>query len=378
VVRHNDREEVYIRVGSSSRRATREQQARLYALGGMLHAESMPVPGTTFFSLDKARLENYLQDILREPALPRGEDDWIHRLSGLGLMAQSNGRQTPCTIAGLILFGKAPRAALRQAGLRLLAFDGKDKEYRALLDRIVDGPLVGRWEFGTGSGGSLIDEGLIEKTATLLEPFVSREADTVDPTMRRSKTWFYPWEAIRETVVNALAHRDWTRFVDIEIAAYADRLEVTSPGALQNSMTVEKMIAGQRSPRNPLIVEVLRDYGYVDARGMGIRTKIIPLMKTANGTEPRFTATEDYLKTVLPRGKGIRGKATTPKTTPKNPGERIRGVLQANPRATREEVADELGISINTVKEYLLKLRKAGNVVRRGNSRSGYWEVVGE
>jgi len=96
-----------------------------------------------------------------------------------------------------------------------------------------------------------------------------------------------------------LAHRDWTRSVDIEICIYNNRLEVISPGALQNSMTLEKMIAGQRSPRNPLIVEVLRDYAYVDARGMGVRTKIIPLMKSINQTEPKFEATEDYLKTTL-------------------------------------------------------------------------------
>jgi ATP-dependent DNA helicase RecG len=71
---------------------------------------------------------------------------------------------------------------------------------------------------------------------------------------------------------------------------------------LQNSMTVEKMIAGLRSPRNPLIVEVLRDYGYVDARGMGIRNKVIPLMRKENKTEPLFEATDDYLKTTLFRG----------------------------------------------------------------------------
>ena len=48
-------------------------------------------------------------------------------------------------------------------------------------------------------------------------------------------------------------------------------------------------------------MEVLRDYAYVDFRGMGIRTKIIPLMKKFNHTEPVFEATEDYFKTVLPR-----------------------------------------------------------------------------
>ena len=65
-------------------------------------------------------------------------------------------------------------------------------------------------------------------------------------------------------------------------------------------MTVEKMLAGQRSPRNPLIVGVLRDYGYVDARGMGVRNKIVPLVREATGTEPGFEATEDRVRVVLP------------------------------------------------------------------------------
>ncbi len=103
--------------------------------------------------------------------------------------------------------------------------------------------------------------------------------------------------------MNALAHRDWTRFVEIEIGIYADRLEVISPGALQNSMTIAKMIAGQRSPRNIIIMEVLRDYGYVDYRGMGIRTKVIPLMQRLNQTDPIFDATEDYVKITLPKAK---------------------------------------------------------------------------
>jgi len=84
---------------------------------------------------------------------------------------------------------------------------------------------------------------------------------------------------------------------------YRDRLEVLSPGALQNSMTIEKMIAGRRSPRNHLIVEVLRDYGYVDARGMGVRNKVIPLLKEQNGVEPEFQATEDSLKIIMFKGK---------------------------------------------------------------------------
>ena len=106
------------------------------------------------------------------------------------------------------------------------------------------------------------------------------------------------------TVLNALAHRDWTRAEEVEVAKYANRLVVTSPGALQNTMTVAKMIAGQRSARNPLIVEVLRDYSYVDARGMGVRKKIIPLLRQSRGRVPEFDATEDHLRLNMWRGNG--------------------------------------------------------------------------
>ncbi len=300
VIRHHGREEIYIRMGTTSQLASREQQARLHALGGMLHTELMPVPGTSLQSLDAARLENYLRDIIRDLELPDTPHEWEKRLLGLGFLIEGQNNQIFCTIAGLLLFGINPRRFLKQSGLRVMVFEGMDKEYQALLDDILEGPLVGRWEIGD-SGKKLIDTGLIEKFMDCVGPFISQEASEIDEDLRRKKTWFYPLDAVREIVVNALAHRDWTRFVDIEIGVYADRFEVISPGALQNTMTIEKMVAGQRSPRNILIMEVLRDYGYVDFRGMGIRTKVIPLMRRENKAEPYFEATEDYLKTVLPR-----------------------------------------------------------------------------
>lgn len=62
---------------------------------------------------------------------------------------------------------------------------------------------------------------------------------------------------------------------------------------------VQVLLAGQRSPRNSLLMDGLKDYGYVDSRGMDMRRKVIPLMKSNNGVLPVFTATDDYLKTVL-------------------------------------------------------------------------------
>ena len=299
VVRSKDRQDIYIRIGSTSQRATREQQARLYALGGMLHAESLPVSGSGLQDLSLDRLKDYLSTFVGDQVLPANDEDWWTRLCGLGFMVESTAGSVVCTIAGLVLFGHAPRRLLHQAGVRWMAFEGKEKSYSALDDRVVDGALVALWKTDAKGNREIVEGGLIEKLVAFMRPFVSKESDNIDTSMSRQRQWLYPKAALREAIVNALAHRDWTRHEEIEIARYSDRLELLSPGALQNSMTVEKMLAGQRSARNQSIVEVLRDYGYVDARGMGVRNKIVPLLLERNGTEPEFIATEDHLRLVL-------------------------------------------------------------------------------
>ena len=301
VVRHNDREEIYVRVGSTSRLASREQQARLFALGGMLHAELLPVSGSALRDLDKERLEHYLTAIVGDKESPDAVAAWHERLCGLGFMAEQPDDAPVCTIAGLVLFGYRPRRLLRQAGVRWIAFKGDDKAYDALDDQVLDGPVVALWKQDAGSRREMVEKGLLEVLTDAMRPFVSEDAGEVDASMRRTRRWHYPVEALREAIVNALVHRDWTRYEEVEVIRYADRLVVTSPGALPNTMTVRKMIAGQRSPRNPLIVDVLRDYGYVDARGMGVRNKIIPLLTEWNGVGPDFHASEDHLVVTMPR-----------------------------------------------------------------------------
>ena len=305
VVRFRGREDIYIRVGSTSQLASREQQARLFAIGGMLHAELLPVSGSSLSDLSVERLTNYLSTIVGDKTLPTTDEEWDNRLCGLGFMVEHQDGPPICTIAGLVLFGYSPRRLLRHSGVRWIAFGGNTKIYRALDDRLIDGPLVGLRKASAGVV-STVENGLIETLVDAMRPFVSEDSSDVGLSMRRERRWLYPADALREAIVNALAHRDWTRSEEIEVTRYDDRLEVLSPGALQNMMTVEKMVAGQRSPRNPLIVEVLRDYGYVDARGMGVRNKIIPLLFEHNGTKPDFIATEDYLSVVMHRSPTLR------------------------------------------------------------------------
>jgi len=130
VVRSQGREDIYIRVGSTSRLATREQQARLYALGGMLHAELLPVSGSGLADLSLDRLKDYLSTIVGDKILPTSDEEWRDRLCGLGFMVEREDGPAVCTIAGLVLFGHAPRRLLHQAGVRWMACEGEDKSSR--------------------------------------------------------------------------------------------------------------------------------------------------------------------------------------------------------------------------------------------------------
>jgi len=396
VVRKKDREDIYIRIGSISRLATREQQGRLFETGGIIHSEVMPVPGSSFESLDRVRLENYIRDILKDPDVPSSDREWLKRLEALGLMVRNNDQKFLCTIAGLLLFGMNPRRYLKQSGLRVMVFKGVEKEYQALMDRVLDGPMVGRWQFGE-NGKQLIDDGLIEKCGNSLEPFITIESPTIDRSFRREKSWRYPPDAFRETMINALVHRDWTRFVDIEISIYSNRMEVISPGALQDSMTIEKMKAGQRSTRNQIITDVLKDYGYVDARGMGIRTKVIPLMK-ANGKEPFFKATEDYLLTILEDVQKTASPYSDDQVQeplisesdlikPNEPSDLnfkrsqvmvddLLKFVSLYPDANYEGIAQALRVSPATVKRSIQKLKKANRLKRVGSKKTGYWDII--
>ncbi len=294
VLKYRDREEIYIRFGSSSRLASREQQLRLFQSGGLLHTEALPVSGRNFENLDQRRLEEYLSRVIEDDDIPNSVLAWEKKLVNLDLMVATEFGDVVCSIAGLALFGQQPCYGLPQAGFHILVFPGEDMDYDANLDEILNIPFTGL--HSAINSNVVLEQSLPDRVLYYLQAHISEEKVV---SMTRERFWDYPTMVIRELIVNAFAHRDWTHSNNVQLIVYSNRLEIISPGTLPNGMTVEKMKAGQRFPRNPIISNILRDYGFMDNRGMGIRRQIIPLMKAHNGTEPEFDVTEDYVKVIL-------------------------------------------------------------------------------
>lgn len=270
-----------VRVGTTTRDATREEEERLYQQSGRLRYGLKPVMGSAIETLDRRRQRDYFVRVLEGDA-PDNNDavGWRTLLLNLDLATTAVGR-TAATIDGTLLFGKNPKRDLPQSGIRAICYPGEDPDYATRADEDLKGPLVPL----CAHDGSLIEPGLVDQAWDFVRRNTTPSARLEGA--RRIDRWEFPEEVVREAVVNALVHRDYSiSGTDIMLVIFSDRLEIVSPGRLPNTVTPEGMKTGMRYARNQTLVNIMRDYGYVDARGMGVRNKIIPGMRAHNDTEP--------------------------------------------------------------------------------------------
>lgn len=269
-----------------------KNEERSYRQSWGLRFGFKPIFGATLESLDYRRLRDYLGRVLAGD-VPSFEDtrQWEELLRNMNF-ATSTPDQVVVTVDGMLLFGRNPGLFLPQSGIRALCYSKDEPDYAVQVDEYIKGPLVPL----STSTGSVFEQGL----AGSGWDFVRRNTM---PTAwlegaRRFQRWEYPEDVIRELLVNALVHRDYSiSDADITLSIYSDRLEIRSPGELPSTVTVDKVRSGLRYARNQTLFNVMRDYGYVDDRGMGIRKIVIPSMQAHNGTEPEFIE-EDYRFTV--------------------------------------------------------------------------------
>jgi len=286
---HDSHRTYYIRVGTTSREASQEELERLFQQRGAFRTELRPVSGSTADDLDRRRLTDYFSRV-RQQTIPESDDGWRTLLLNTELLSDE-GSTTPCTVAALLLFGLNPNRFLPHAGIDAVAYPGKEKDYTSIERVSLRGPMVPLMRdslAGTRDQPLLLENGLVEQAVEFVRRNIGVTA-SLENGARRVERRDYPEEAVRETVVNALVHRDYLlSSTDIELSIYEDRIEVISPGKLPNGITPERMRVGCRAARNQLLKDTMRDYGYLEHMGLGVPRKIIRLMREHNGTEPEL------------------------------------------------------------------------------------------
>jgi len=233
----------YVRVGSTNRKADRDLVSELRRfVRGEAHDEQ-PMPDLNSEAIDfRAASESFLA--VRK--LRRADLESLH------LVTHYQGRKVP-TVGGILLFGEERQRYFPDAWIQAGRFDGPDRS------RIQD--------------HAEIRDPLIQAVELALE-FVrkhNRQSAEIGAAKRVDR-WLLPPTAVREAVINAVAHADYSqRGAPIRIAIHSDRFEVENPGLLPFGLTVDDLRRGTSKLRNRVIGRVFHELGLMEHWGSGIQ-----------------------------------------------------------------------------------------------------------
>jgi ATP-dependent DNA helicase RecG len=235
--------------------------------------DETPLPLLTLQDLDLAAFETYLKDIRQTYLLGDPErllDNWSLTAGGHP------------TVAGILLFGRRPQQHLPYAQINAARFPGSDSSFDPLDRKDLGGRLL-----------EVIDQA--ERFLDLHLP-VPHEIRGFEAEQRPE----LPKEALREAIVNAVAHRDYTIRGPIRLFVFDDRIEIHTPGRPPNGIDADAMRSGAHVVRNPWIYARLSDAGLVTRAGTGIR-RLVRLVREATGREVGIEVREFEVLLMLPR-----------------------------------------------------------------------------
>lgn len=227
--------------------------------------------------LDEDKMHDFIVQARAKRDFPLSENSTPTKLlTHLSLMDEK-GR---ISNSAVLLFGKRPQKFFITSEVKCVQFFGN----------VVEKPLPA-YQICRGTLFDMIDQ------ATA---FVMDRVDLAVGTRAEGKTasvptnYELPPDAVKEAIVNAVAHRDYTSNGSVQVMLFRNRLEVWNPGQLPYGLTVSKLLEPHKSlPANPLIADPLFWTGYVDKVGTGTED-IVNLCKEKGLKEPEYHQEEDF------------------------------------------------------------------------------------
>ena len=266
----------WLRVGSTNRMATKEELSRLFQQAGLVHYDIASVDRTNISDLDERKLNDYWQDYYGINYRQLEESERLKLLLNADILTERD--QTHLvTVGGLLIFGFEPQKRLWQSAITFAVFDGID-----LTEGLLDKQEI---------IGTLPD--LIRQTTTKIRLFLPRPS-TISGLQRQEKV-LIPEKVIREALVNAVCHRDYSiTNRRITVYLFRDQLEITSPGRLPNTLTIEKILTGNSAPRNTFILKYLDNMKFIDGLGRGV-----PMIRRQMGKRSLYQEEGELLRLSL-------------------------------------------------------------------------------
>ena len=193
-----------------------------------------------------------------------------------------------------------------------------------------------------------------------------------------------PLDALREALVNAIIHRDYSfRGSSISVEVYDDRVEIVNPGGLPSGLD-SKDFGIMSVRRNLIIGDLFHRMGKVERIGSGIG-RMRDFMRSAKLEPPKFEITNFFrvifyrnpeysLKKGAEKKVGETGEKSREKGREKS-REKVLVLMAGNPSITTQELAEGVGVSIKGIEKIIRLLKKQGQLRRIGPDKGGHWEV---
>ncbi len=335
----------YIRVGDADLPMTDYELYSFEAFRRHLHDDERTVPQATMDSLDKEAVESYLASRRDgKPGFSRVSDE-----QALEMLNITHGGIP--TLAAIMNFGIYPQGYFPQLCITAISVPGTEigdidaQEVRFLDNRRIEGT---------------IPEMIEESMSFCMKNMKVRTIIDSETGLRRDRTE-YPVEAIREAVLNALIHRDYSIYTEgtpVQVDFFADRLEIHSPGCLYGRMSIEQLGIARPDLRNPALAVMAEVLTSAENRYSGIPT-MRRTMREYGLSDPVFeNRRNEFVVTFYNAAKAD----AVPAPARGRRGDDLVEFCMI-PR-TREEIADHLGMkSVSyAIKTYVQPLIDAGKI----------------
>ncbi|PKK85847.1 MAG: hypothetical protein CVT48_03680 [Thermoplasmata archaeon HGW-Thermoplasmata-1] len=262
-------DKAYKRVGKSNQRiSSHEIRKMAKEEKKILNWDEQVCEGSIVDDIDKKKIEWFLRKAKAERNFPLGEitpaDDVLTRLHLL--------KDGKLTNSAILLFGKDPQKFHAQAIVNCVQFRGTDVEQPFITQHLYEGTLFDQIE---GAFGFIV--GVLNLSAI---------PESGSTSLKRK--YEIPEFAIREAIVNSVAHRDYRSNASIQVKLFVDRIEIWNSGRLMQGITIESLKGRHESiPRNLSICRPLYLTGHVQEIGSGTK-EMVRLCRENGLPEPEF------------------------------------------------------------------------------------------
>jgi ATP-dependent DNA helicase RecG len=292
----------YVRVGDGDQRLTPYEIDRLRENAGQPRWDDEPVLQATTADLNRDSCSRLIENARRRSPRVFGNASEADALAMLGVLVRHEDVLVP-SLAGLLSVGRYPQQFFPQLMVSVAVYPHAE--------RGRGGPGGIRFLDSAALGGAVPDMAADAVQA------VQRNLRVVSRVIGvgRLDQWEIEPEVIREAVVNALMHRDYSpqaRGSQVQVDVFPDRVEVSSPGGLFGNVRLEGLgESGTSSSRNPRLAALLQEVGdpvtgrpVAENRGSGV-SLMIDRVREDTGVVPVFTANLDLFRVVIPRSSPV-------------------------------------------------------------------------